>query len=132
MVPTANGSALACTCREAIHYLKTHAGEFCRDPERITILGGFVGGNLAAMVGMNVPNGAFLREEGKVFSCQPAVQAAIDQFGPVRFETTEAQARANGVSEIHPNAEVMPESKYLGVAVDRAPPKADGGGLPGN
>ena len=110
-------------CREAIRYLKTHAGELCVDPDRIAVLGGSAGGNLAAMVGMNVPNGAFPGEEGKTFSCQPGVQAAIDQFGPVRFETMEAQARANGVSETHPSADMMPESKYLGVAVDRAPQK---------
>ena len=110
-------------CREAIRYLKTHAGELCVDPDRIAVLGGSAGGNLAAMVGMNVPNGAFPGEEGKEFPCQPVVQAAIDQFGPVRFETMEAQARANGVSETHPSADMMPESKYLGVAVDRAPQK---------
>ena len=110
-------------CRVAIRYLKTHAGELCVDPDRIAVLGGSAGGNLAAMVGMNVPNGAFPGEEGKEFPCQPVVQAAIDQFGPVRFETMEAQARANGVSETHPSADMMPESKYLGVAVDRAPQK---------
>lgn len=110
-------------CREAIRYLKTHAGELCVDPDRIAVLGGSAGGNLAAMLGMNVPNGAFPGEEGKEFSCQPVVQAAIDQFGPVRFETMEAQARANGVSETHPSVDMMPESKYLGVAVDRAPRK---------
>lgn len=110
-------------CREAIRYIKTHAAEYFVDPDRIAVLGGSAGGNLAAMVGMNVPNGAFPGEEGREFSCEPCVQVAIDQFGPVRFETMETQARANGVSETHLNAEMMPESKYLGIAVDKAPPE---------
>ena len=50
-------------CREAIRYIKTHAAEYCVDPERIAVLGGSAGGNLAAMLGMNVPNGQFPGEE---------------------------------------------------------------------
>ena len=113
--------AAALDCREAIRYIKTHAAEYCVDPERIAVLGGSAGGNLAAMVGMNVPNGQFPGEEGKTFSCQPNVQVCIDQFGPVRFETMRAQAIANGVSEVHPNTAMMPESKYLGVDLCEAP-----------
>lgn len=108
-------------CRAAIRYIKTHAAKYCVDANRIAVLGGSAGGNLAAMVGMNVPNGAFPGEEGKSFDVQPNVQAAIDQFGPVRFETMEAQARANGVSMTHPSTAMMPESKYLGVDISKAP-----------
>lgn len=108
-------------CREAIRYIKTHAEEFCVDPNRIAVLGGSAGGNLAAMVGMNVPNGAFPGEEGKTFSCEPTVQVCIDQFGPVRFEAMRDQAIANGVSEVHPHTAMMPESKYLGVDIGEAP-----------
>ena len=32
-----------------------------------------------------------------------------------------AQAIANGVSEVQPNAAMMPESKYLGCPIDKAP-----------
>ena len=113
--------AAALDCREAIRYIKTHAAEYCVDPNRIAVLGGSAGGNLAAMVGMNVPNGSFPGEEGKTFSCEPAVQVCIDQFGPVRFETMRDQAIANGVSEVHPNTAMMPESKYLGVDLSEAP-----------
>ncbi|MGM9618229.1 MAG: alpha/beta hydrolase fold domain-containing protein [Oscillospiraceae bacterium] len=108
-------------CRAAIRYIKIHAAEYRVDPERIAVLGGSAGGNLAAMLGMNVPNGQFPGEEGRGFSVEPDVRAAVDQFGPVRFETMEAQARANGVSETHPDPGMMPESKYLGVPLDKAP-----------
>ena len=113
--------AAALDCREAIRYIKTHVAEYCVDPNRIAVLGGSAGGNLAAMVGMNIPNGAFPGEEGKTFSCEPTVQVCIDQFGPVRFETMRDQAIANGVSEVHPNTATMPESKYLGIDISEAP-----------
>ena len=108
-------------CREAMRYIISHAAEYCVDPNRIAVLGGSAGGNLAAFVGMNIPNGQFPGEEGRNFSCEPVVQVCIDQFGPVRFETMRDQAIANGVSEVHPNTAMMPESKYLGVDVAEAP-----------
>ena len=73
------------------------------------------------MIGMNVPNGAFPGEEGKTYPVEPNVQVCIDQFGPVRFETMRSQAIANGVSEVHPNTAMMPESRYLGVDLSAAP-----------
>lgn len=109
-------------CREAIRYIKSHGAEYKIDPDRVIVIGGSAGGNLAAMLGMNVPNGQFPGEEGRTgYSCQPTVKIAIDQFGPVRFETMTAQAMANGVSQVHPDAARMPESRYLGCPVDQAP-----------
>ena len=109
-------------CREAVRYMKAHAAQYKVDPEKFIVIGGSAGGNLAAMIGMNVPNGEFPGEEWRTeYLCEPTVKVAIDQFGPVRFETMEAQARANGVSETHPDPAMMPESKYLGVPVDKAP-----------
>lgn len=109
-------------CREAIRYMKAHAGKYRVDAGRIIVIGGSAGGNLAAMLGMNVPNGQFPGEEERTeYLCQPYVKIAVDQFGPVRFETMTAQAIANGISEVHPNAAMMPESKYLGCPVDKAP-----------
>ena len=109
-------------CREAVRYMKDHAEEYKIDPEKVIVIGGSAGGNLAAMLGMNVPNGKFPGEEGRTeYLCEPTVKIAIDQFGPVRFETMTAQAKANGVSEVHPNPDMMPESKYLGVSLSKAP-----------
>lgn len=108
-------------CRNAVRYIRTHGAELKVNPDKIAVLGGSAGGNLAAMLGMNVPNGAFPGEEGRTFSCEPFVAVCIDQFGPVRFETMEAQARANGISETHPDVSFMPESKYLGAPIDKAP-----------
>ncbi len=108
-------------CREAIRFIKTHAAEYFVDPNRIAVLGGSAGGNLAATLGMNVPNGQFPGEEGREFSCEPTVQVCIDQFGPVRFETMRTQAEANGISRVHPDTARMPESQYLGIDITKAP-----------
>lgn len=109
-------------CREAVRYIKAHAAEFSVDPERVAVIGGSAGGNLAAMLGMNVPNGAFPGEEGRTDYCaEPFVRAAVNQFGPMQFETMAAQARANGISRVPPDPAMMPESKYLGAPIDQAP-----------
>ena len=109
-------------CREAVRYIKSHADEYKVDVNQIIVIGGSAGGNLAAMIGMNVPNGQFPGEEGRTeYACEPNVQVCIDQFGPVRFETMTAQAIANGISEVHPDPAMMPESKYLGCPIDKAP-----------
>lgn len=109
-------------CREAIRYIKSHAVEYCVDVNRIAVIGGSAGGNLTAMVGMNVPNGAFPGEENRMeFNCEPNVHAAINQFGPVRFETMQDQARANGISKVFPDMDMTPETRYLGVSPTKAP-----------
>lgn len=109
-------------CREAVRYIKSHAAEFSIDPERIAVIGGSAGGNLAAMLGMNVPNGQFPGEEKRrEYACEPTVKAAVDQFGPMCFGTMAEQARANSVSQVPPDPAMMPESKYLGAPIDQAP-----------
>lgn len=119
-------------CREAIRYLKAHGAEYKIDSEKIIVIGGSAGGNLAAMLGMNVPNGRFPGEEGRTeYLCQPNVRVCIDQFGPVRFETMRRQAVANGVSQVSADPDRMPESKYLGVSVDKASPELLAAAYPG-
>lgn len=102
-------------CREAIRFLKEHAAEYKIDPERIAPIGGSAGGNLAAMLAMNVANGQFPGEEtAAIRPIEPNVKAAVAQFGPMHFSTMEAQARANGVSATHDDPSDMPESAYVG------------------
>lgn len=109
-------------CRQAVRFLISHADEYKIDTNRIAVIGGSAGGNLAAMLGMNIPNGQFPGEEEKSFSCQPRVQLTIDQFGPMNFASMTEQARANGVSRVPP-PDKMPESKYLGMPLTEADPE---------
>ena len=104
-------------CREAFRFLKRSAAQYGIDPDRICALGGSAGGNLAAMMGMNIPNGAFPGEEGKTFDGDCTVKAAVDQFGPIDFRTMDDQARSNGVSFVDHDQPASAESSYMGGAL---------------
>ncbi len=108
-------------CREALRYLKANASMYSLDTERIAVIGGSAGGNLTAMMGMNIPNGQFAGEDPNYeYGELPIVAAAVDQFGPMDFKSMDAQARANGVSNIEHDEPSSPESCYLGIAVPKA------------
>ena len=104
-------------CRSAVRFLIANAARLRVDPERLCAIGGSAGGNLAAMLGMNIP---VFPGEGDVRGPQPVVQAAVDQFGPMDFRAMDAQARANGVSFDDHDGPDSPESKYLGAPVQQA------------
>lgn len=104
-------------CRQAVRFVRRHAADYSIDPERIGVLGGSAGGNLSAMLGMNIPNGAFPGEEGMTFDGSCAVRFAIDQFGPIDFRHMDDQARANGVSFADHDEASSAESSYMGGAL---------------
>ena len=104
-------------CREAVRFLRKHADEYDVLPDKIAVIGGSAGGNLAAMLGMNIPNGEFPGEEGRVFDTDCNVLFAIDQFGPIDFRNMDDQARANGVSFADHDEAASAESSYMGGAL---------------
>jgi len=109
-------------CREAVRYLKAHAREYKLDPEHFGVAGCSAGGNLAAMLAMNVPNGAFPGEHAaEVYQQDPYVTAAIDMFGPISFKEMDDQARGNGLSNVDHDEPFSPESLYLGIPLPDAP-----------
>ena len=101
-------------CREAIRFARTHAAEYELDPEHMGVIGGSAGGNLSAILGMNIPNGEFPGEEGKDFCGSCHVNVAVDQFGPVDFKVMDDQARANKISFADHDQPTSAESSYLG------------------
>lgn len=108
--------------RAAVRHVKAHAARLCLDAQRLIAIGGSAGGNLAAMLGMNIPNGAFPGETAVPQEApQPFVLAAVDQFGPMDFKTMDAQARENGMGIAEHDLPQSPESKYLGMPVAQAP-----------
>lgn len=106
-------------CRQAVRFLRKHAAEYQVIPDKIAVIGGSAGGNLSAMLGMNIPNGAFPGEEGKTFDTECGVLFAIDQFGPIDFRNMDAQARANGVSFADHDEAASAESGYMGGALPK-------------
>ena len=108
-------------CREAIRFLKEHSEQYSIDPERIGLIGGSAGGNLCAMLAMNVPDGEFPGEDRSAdYRQSAAVKTAVCQFGPMNFLSMEAQARTNGISATHDDPADMPESAYIGAPVTEA------------
>lgn len=109
-------------CREAMRFLKRNAKKYSIDPERIATIGGSAGGNLSAILAMNIPNGEFLGEEGKTFDEQPFIKAAIDWFGPTDFAKMDEQARENGVSFTDHGESYSAESCYMGKPLGEVEP----------
>ncbi|MFA6830644.1 MAG: alpha/beta hydrolase [Bacilli bacterium] len=110
-------------CREAIRFLKKHADEYHLDPNRIGTIGGSAGGNLSAMLAMNIPNGKFIGEEDKTFDTDPTIKMAIDWFGPTDFKVMDEQAMKNGISFTDHNADYSAESCYIGKPLKEADAK---------
>jgi len=109
-------------CREALRFILAHGPEYKLDTDKISVIGGSAGGNLAAMMGMNIPNGWFPGEDKeKTYGELPTVKAAVDQFGPMDFKTMDAQARENKISRADHDEPFSPESQYLGIPVPDAP-----------
>ncbi len=109
-------------CRAAIRFMKKHASEYRVDAEKFLAIGGSAGGNLAAMLAMNIKNGEFTGEEGMSFDSDCTVIAAIDQFGPIDFAVMDDQAEKNGVSFKDHNEPFSAESSYLGAPLKAADP----------
>lgn len=101
-------------CRQAVRYIRKHAVDYQIDPEHIGTIGGSAGGNLSALLGMNIPNGAFPGEEDKELEGSCAVSVAVDQFGPTDFAAMDDMARENGVSFADHDEPGSAESSYMG------------------
>lgn len=109
-------------CRAAIRFIKKNAEDYSIDASKIVTIGGSAGGNLAAMLGMNIPNGQFPGESESVpYDEIPVVKCTVDQFGPMNFRTMDKQALENGISKVEHDEPFSPESKYLGCTLADVP-----------
>jgi acetyl esterase/lipase len=109
-------------CRMAIRFLKEHAAQYHLDPQRIATIGGSAGGNLSALLAMNIPNGEFVGEEGMTSETTPYIKTAIDWFGPTDFQKMDQQASLNGVSFTDHFEPYSAESGYLGKPLNDVDP----------
>lgn len=106
-------------CRQAIRFAREHAEEYCLDAAHIGVIGGSAGGNLSAILGMNVSNGEFPGEEDRELTGDCRVNVAVDQFGPISFKVMDEQARANKVSFVDHDEATSAESTYMGGALPK-------------
>ena len=102
-------------CRSFVDYLHRHAAELNIDDQRICAFGGSAGGNLSALLAMNIE-----RFPGETTPLNAAVRCAVDWFGPTDFARMDEQARANGVSFADHDEPSSPESQYIGVPLQQA------------
>jgi acetyl esterase/lipase len=108
--------------KTAVRWLRTHAGEYDLDPDRIGAWGSSAGANLAALLGTSAGVAGL---EGAALGCvdqSSRIQAVIDWFGPTDFLKMDEQLRANGLRspESH-DAPFSPESQLVGAAIQTRP-----------
>ena len=102
-------------CRLFVDYLHKNAKELNIDADKICAFGGSAGGNLSALLAMNIDK--FYGEKNSV---NAKIACAIDWFGPTDFTVMDEQARANGLSLADHDDPRSPESQYMGAALQEA------------
>jgi len=69
----------------AVKWIKSHAGEYGIDPDRVVLIGGSAGGHLALMVGY--AGGEDVFNQDCLLETDNEVNAVIDLYGPVDLTT---------------------------------------------
>lgn len=91
LIPGARWPAQFDDCRDAVRWLREHAGEYRLDPRSVAVAGGSAGGHLAALLGT-----ADSPSDEKTSS---RVQAVIDLYGPADLLTMPNNLPAAGKSD---------------------------------
>ena len=107
--------------KAAIRFVRTRAGRYFLNPERIAVWGGSAGGYLAALAGTS--GGVRELEDLSLGNAGQSsrVQAVVDWFGPVDFLAMDRQFRKSGIAgQPHGTADSF-ESQLLGRPIAQAP-----------
>jgi len=115
--------------KQAVRFLRAHAGEIGGDPNRIIAWGASAGGYLVNLLGTSCGVAAFEPPKlllggppiGTDRSISDCVNAVADWYGPVQFATLDAMTAANHLPGPGPrsphNAPDSPESDLMGCAL---------------
>jgi acetyl esterase/lipase len=107
-------------CKAAIRWIKANAKTYHLNPNKIATWGGSAGGHLAAMIGTS--NGVKDLEDfsqgNQQFSSE--VQAVVDWFGPINFNTMDAQFKVSNKGKTDHDNSDSPESLYIGKKITEA------------
>jgi acetyl esterase/lipase len=108
-------------CKAAVRFVKANAKTYNFDPNKIAAWGGSAGGHLVAMLGTSggVKELEDLSQGNAAFSSN--VQAVVDWFGPINFNTMDGHFRASGKGKPDHDAANSPESEYIGKKITDAP-----------
>lgn len=106
--------------KAAIRFLRANASTYKLDPEKFAVWGGSAGANLAAMAGTS----GDVKEMENVDMGNPKissrVQAVVDWFGPINFNTMDAQFKVSGKGRTDHDEANSPESLLLGKKITEA------------
>lgn len=118
--PAAINDVKAC-----IRYLKAHADELGIDANRIYVIGGSAGGNLAALAGTSGDLNYIGESENLGNESQTStVAGVVDMFGPINFLTMDADFKELGVENAPvTDSATSPESRYIGAQISTVPEK---------
>jgi acetyl esterase/lipase len=96
-------------CKAAVRWLRTKAGQFSFDPNRIGAWGESAGGHLVAMLGTTCDTNEF--DVGENLHESSRIDAVVDYFGPTDFLQMDDHRLPDG--QIH-NTSDSPESELVG------------------
>lgn len=85
-------------CKTAVRWARAHAVQYGYCADRLLVGGSSAGGHLASMLG--VTNGQVEYDEGPYLEYSSAVQAVVDEFGPVDLSPDKNPALSGSLSAL--------------------------------
>ncbi|WP_373550389.1 prolyl oligopeptidase family serine peptidase [Haliscomenobacter sp.] len=106
--------------KAAIRFIRANAKKYQLNPDKIATWGGSAGGHLAAMAGTT--GGVAALEDLTLGNANESsrVQAVVDWFGPINFNTMDLQFKASGKGRADHDEANSPESLLVGKKITEA------------
>ncbi|MEM8935609.1 MAG: alpha/beta hydrolase [Pseudomonadota bacterium] len=99
-------------CKAAIRFIRANADKYKIDPDKMGAWGASAGGNLTAMMATSAGDEFADGSVGEHTDVPTKIQAGINWFGPINFQTQTEEGLALGLGEDY-NVDL--ESEYIGV-----------------
>ena len=107
--------------KAAVRFIRANSKKYNLNTDTIAAWGSSAGGYLAAMLGTTGEIKDFEDLSLGNPKVSSSVQAVVDWYGPIRFDTMDSQFQEAGVRGMPHGEANSPESKFLGQAVNISP-----------
>lgn len=107
--------------KAAIRWIKANAKQYQLNADKLAVWGGSAGGHLAAMAGTT---GDVIELEDLTMgnaNYSSKIHAVVDWFGPINFNTMDAQFKVSGKGKPNHDDADSPESELVGKKITDAP-----------